>query len=88
MSAYVFQPMCFSLCISAYVFVSLYCQYRFVSAKKHFYGSDSITDIFANRTQNAKIVEVNLKDGYILVKGPVSGPNGSFVEILDAIKKM
>lgn len=76
--------MCFSLCICQ----PILSVYRFVSAKKHFYGSDSITDIFANRTQNAKIVEVNLKDGYILVKGPVSGPNGSFVEILDAIKEM
>lgn len=38
--------------------------------------------------QNSKVIEVNNEKGYILVKGPVSGANGSVVKIQDAIKKM
>lgn len=37
--------------------------------------------------QNSKVVEVNAEKGYVLIKGPVSGPKGSFVKLQDAIKK-
>ncbi len=38
--------------------------------------------------QNSKVVEVNTEEGYVLIKGPVSGANGTFVQLSDAIKKM
>lgn len=40
-----------------------------------------------NTIFNLEILDSNAKDGYILVKGCVSGSNGSFVEIRDALKK-
>lgn len=37
-------------------------------------------------TQNVEVMDVNGEKGYILVKGPVSGANGTFVRIQDAIQ--
>ncbi|GMM37131.1 mitochondrial 54S ribosomal protein YmL9 [Saccharomycopsis crataegensis] len=37
--------------------------------------------------QNSEVIEVNAEKGYILIKGPISGANGTFVKIQDAIKK-
>lgn len=37
--------------------------------------------------QNAQIIKVDDTNGVIWVKGPVSGPKGTFVKIQDAIKK-
>jgi large subunit ribosomal protein L3 len=38
-------------------------------------------------TQNLKVVEINLADGYMLVKGSVPGHKNSFVKISKAFKK-
>ncbi|ODV94314.1 hypothetical protein PACTADRAFT_51171 [Pachysolen tannophilus NRRL Y-2460] len=43
-------------------------------------GGDNVT------IQNVEIVDINDEKGYILVKGPVAGPKGSYVKIQDAIK--
>lgn len=40
-----------------------------------------------NTIFNLEVLDCNAKDGYILVKGCVSGSKGSFVEIRDALKK-
>lgn len=43
---------------------------------------------FTNNTiQNARVVSVDAVKGLILIKGPVSGANGRYVRIADAIKK-
>ena len=44
-------------------------------------GTDRIT------TQNLTVVRTDVERGLILVKGAVSGHDGSFVEIRDAVKK-
>lgn len=38
--------------------------------------------------QNLTIVNVNLKENYLLVKGSIPGPNKSFVIIKEAVKKL
>lgn len=38
--------------------------------------------------QNSKVIDVDAEKGIVLVKGPVSGPKGSFVKLSDAIKKL
>jgi large subunit ribosomal protein L3 len=40
-----------------------------------------------NTIFNLEVLDLNAQDGYILVKGCVSGNKGSFVEIRDALKK-
>jgi large subunit ribosomal protein L3 len=40
-----------------------------------------------NTIQNALVVKVDAEKGIVLVKGPVSGANGRYVKISDAIKK-
>lgn len=40
-----------------------------------------------NTIFNLEVLDCNAEDGYILVKGCVSGSRGSFVEIRDALKK-
>ncbi|ANB15759.1 mitochondrial 54S ribosomal protein YmL9 [Sugiyamaella lignohabitans] len=40
-----------------------------------------------NTIQNALVVKVDAEKGLILIKGPVSGANGRYVRIADAIKK-
>lgn len=38
--------------------------------------------------QNSLVINVDAEKGYILVKGPVSGPNGTIVKVSDAKKKL
>lgn len=38
--------------------------------------------------QNAVVIKVDKEKGYVLVKGPVAGPNGTIVKISDAKKKL
>lgn len=44
-------------------------------------GTDQVT------MQNLEIVGINIKDNYLLIKGSIPGPNKSFVEVRQAIKK-
>lgn len=41
-----------------------------------------------NTKQNVKVVDVDVENGFILVKGSVPGPTNSFLKLQDAIKKM
>jgi large subunit ribosomal protein L3 len=37
--------------------------------------------------QNLKVVELNLKDGYMLIRGSVPGAKNGFIRVSKAIKK-
>ena len=41
----------------------------------------------AQTVQNLKVVELNEKDGYLLVQGSIPGPKNNFVRVGQAVKK-